>query len=148
MADDNRPQPLWRCLFFPEPPRTLPGARVWNMALRTAHLAAMGVLLGGHVFDLPPERLLAWLYAAAITGAGLAAVEAYPSCSWCYEGRGVTTLAKLLLLLLVPWLWRYRVALLAVVVVLGSVGSHMPYRYRHFSLLHGRVVAERRSSAC
>ena len=32
--------------------------RAWNIALRTAHLAAMGVLLGGHAFDVDPERLM------------------------------------------------------------------------------------------
>jgi len=144
MADAHRPHSPWRRLLLPDPPLALPFARVWNIAFRTAHLATMGVLLGGHVFGMPAERLLVWLYATVITGAGLAAIEAYPSCSWCYEGRGACTLIKLLLLLLVPWLWSQRVALLVVVVVLGSVGSHMPWRYRHFSLRHGRLMYERR----
>jgi len=47
---------------------------------------------------------------------------------------------KLLILLAVPYAWDYRLALLLLVVVLASVGSHMPARYRHYSFLHGRTV--------
>jgi hypothetical protein len=49
-------------------------------------------------------------------------------------------LVKLLLLASIPWLWDYRVSILAVVVVIASAGSHMPARFRYFSLLPGRVV--------
>ena len=48
-----------------------PYARAWNIALRTAHIAMFAPLVGGHVFDVPPARLLPWLYAAVITGAVL-----------------------------------------------------------------------------
>ena len=44
---------------------------------------------------------------------------------------------KLALLVLIPWLWEYRVAILAVVIVLASVGSHMPARFRYYSWLEG-----------
>ena len=49
-------------------------------------------------------------------------------------------LTKLALLCLMPWLWEYRVAILALVIVLASVGSHMPARFRYFSVLHGRML--------
>lgn len=51
-------------------------------------------------------------------------------------------LTKLLLIASIPWLWPYRVPILAVVIVIGSVGSHMPRRYRHFSLVHGRALPD------
>jgi hypothetical protein len=44
------------------------------------------------------------------------------------------------LLCLIPWLWQYRVPILVAVIVIASVGSHMPRRFRHYSLLHRRVV--------
>ena len=101
-----------------------------------------GVLFGGHVLNVDRERLLAWLYLAILTGAALVLVKTYAHARWLYQGRGVVTLLKLLLLCLVPWLWSYRVALLAAVIVLGSVGCHMPRHFRYYSFVDGRVVLE------
>ncbi len=67
----------------------MPYARAWNIGLRTAHIAVFGVLVGGHVFDVPKARLLPWLYATIITGAILVLIEAFPRVRWCYQGRGV-----------------------------------------------------------
>jgi hypothetical protein len=50
-------------------------------------------------------------------------------------------LAKLSLLCLVPFAWEYRVPILLVVLVLGSVGSHMPSRFRYYSFVHRRMLA-------
>ena len=49
-------------------------------------------------------------------------------------------LLKLAMLLAVPLFWEFRLLLLLLVVVIASVGSHMPARYRHYSFLHRRVV--------
>ena len=116
------------------PPLTLP--RALNIGFRTVHLGVGGVLIGGHVFDIAPERLLVWLYLTIVTGAVLVVLEARPRWRWLHENRGVMTIAKLLLLLLIPWLWPYRAWLLAAVIVLASVGSHMPARFRYYSLLY------------
>jgi hypothetical protein len=129
-----------KSLLFPESPRRLPHARGWNITARTAHIGVTGVLLGGHVFDVPVPELRTWLYPSLFTGICLVGLEAYPSCRWVYQGRGVATLAKLLLLAMIPWFWDDRLPLLAIVVVLASVGSHMPARYRYFSFCHGRVL--------
>ena len=40
-------------------------------------------------------------------------------------------LVKLLLLAVIPFFWQYRVPLLLAIVVVASVGSHMPSRFRH-----------------
>jgi len=133
---------LLRRLLFPEVSRRLPYGRAWNIASRTCHIGAMGVLCGGHVFGVPAERLHPWLYATLATGAALTICEAYAHGRWLYQGRGVAVLVKLLLLLLIPWCWDCRVAILAVVVVLASVGSHMPARFRYYSVLHGRVIED------
>ena len=123
-----------------EPRRVLPHARAWNIAWRTMHIGVSGIVLGGHVFGVDRERILIWLYLTILTGAILTIIEAYPSFRWFSQGRGVCTLSKLALLCLAAWLWEYRVAILATVVVIASVGSHMPARYRYYCLVHRRVV--------
>jgi hypothetical protein len=117
--------------------------RLWNIALRTAHLAAMGVLLGGHAFDLPPDRLVVSLWLCIATGAGLGLLESALRLVWLHQGRGLMTLVKLLLLCAVPFLWGHwgwRMAVLLVVVTLASVGSHMPARFRYYSVIYRQVL--------
>ena len=131
----------WR-LFRPVPPPSFPYARAAKIALRTAHLMAAGILLGGHFFNAPVGALLPWLYLAIASGIGLIALEAYPSLHFVFEGWGVMTLTKLALLAVIPFAWSARVHILLAVVALGSVGSHMPARFRHYSLLYRRVIKD------
>jgi hypothetical protein len=114
--------------------------RALNIALRTAHIAAMGILLGGHAFDVSPERLKVSFWLTLGTGAAMIAVEAGPRLLWFHQGRGLMTMAKLALLCAVPLAWDYRLPILLAVVVLGSVGSHMPARYRYYSVVYHRVI--------
>ena len=76
--------------------------RWWNIGLRTGHLAAMGVLVGGHAFDVPPERLAVALAATLLSGVALAMSEAGPHLLWFHQLRGLMTLAKLVLLGTIP----------------------------------------------
>ena len=122
--------------------------RAVNIGLRTAHIGVTGVLCGGHVFGVPPEQLKIWLLWTILTGGMLTAVEAFPHVYWLYQGRGLCVLAKLALLCLIPWLWDYRVAILAAVIVLASVGSHMPARFRYYSVLHGRMLDDHKPPPC
>ena len=124
------------------PPKTLriPCARAWNLGFRTAHIATMGVLLGGHVFNISKTDLLPWLQATIVTGLALAFIDAFPRVRWFYQGRGVFVFVKLALMCLIPWFWEYRVAILMLIVVIASVGSHMPGRFRYYSVLHRRVL--------
>lgn len=134
--------PTLREILFPEFPRHLRHTRAVNIALRTAHLAATGVLVGGHAFGVDAGRLFLALSFAIVTGLGLVFVEIYPSCRWLYMGKGVMVLAKLLVLVSILFLWEYRFPLLLLVIVLASVGSHMPSRFRYYSFLHRRVIQE------
>ncbi len=120
--------------------RSLPYARAWNIGLRTVHIALMGILLGGHVFAMSPERLFPWLCASVASGVALTAIEAFSGWRWFYQGRGLFVLFKLLLLCSIPWFWDYRVFILLCVVAIGSIGSHMPGRFRYYSVLHRRVL--------
>jgi hypothetical protein len=123
-----------------KPTRALPHVRTWNIALRTAHIGVAGALFGGHVFGIAAERLLPWLYLTVLTGLMLIFIEAYPNWRWCYQMRAVMILGKALLLCLIPWLWSFRVFILVGVIVVGSIGSHMPRRYRHYSLVERQIV--------
>ncbi|MFQ5380830.1 MAG: hypothetical protein ACE5EF_04280 [Dehalococcoidia bacterium] len=116
--------------------------RALNIILRTAHIATMGILIGGHTFDVEPERLRTALVLTVVTGVALVAVEAGPRLLWFHQGRGLLTFAKLALLALVPLAWDYRVPILLAVVVLASVISHMPSRFRYYSVLSGKVIQD------
>jgi hypothetical protein len=116
--------------------------RALNIALRTAHIGAMGVLLGGHAFDVPVEQLMVALWLTIGTGVALVAIEAGPRLLWFHQGRGLMTMTKLLLICVVPLLWDYRLPILLVVVVLASVGSHMPARYRYYSVVYHEVIPD------
>ena len=130
----------WHRVLFPDPPRPLPYARAMSIALRTVHIAAVGILLGGHAFEVSAVRLLPWLYVSIVSGAGLIGLELYSSCKWLYQGKGVLVLLKLLLIAAVAVCWEQRLWLLLAALVLGSVGSHMPGRFRYYSFIHRRVI--------
>ena len=127
--------------FLPERMRFLSGSRVMSIALRTLHLAAFGMLLGGHAFALDGDRLIPYLWVTIVSGLGLIALEIYAvGLYWVFLGKGIMVLVKLALLLVIPFFWEARVALLLLVMGIASVGSHMPARYRHYSLLHRGVI--------
>src|SRR5271165_495758 len=94
----------------------LSASRACNIALRTAHIGATGVLLGGHFFGVAAGRLLPLLYMAILTGAALGIAEVYPNWRGVFEVRSLVIVSKLLLLCLVPLLWNYRFAILVAVL--------------------------------
>jgi 2C-methyl-D-erythritol 2,4-cyclodiphosphate synthase len=114
--------------------------RVLGIAVRTAHLGAMAVLVGGIHFAAADPALHAWRVLTAATGLLLLAVEASHSRHWVYQGRGVVALLHLSApaLLLVPAVTG-RAAILAA-LGLGAVGSHLPRAARKWSFRHRRVV--------
>ena len=129
-------------ILFPATTRRVPGERGINIALRTAHLMTSGILLGGHAFDVPAHRLILFLYLTIASGAGLILLELYSSCRWIYLGKGVMVILKIALVIAAGVWWEHRVVLLLLVVLIGSVGSHMPARFRYFSLIHGRTILD------
>jgi hypothetical protein len=114
--------------------------RFWNILFRTLHLMAFGLVLGGAAFHVEPERVMPALIATIMTGAFLVMLEIHDDHRWPFLGKGLVVLAKLGLLLLVPLFPGGRVPLFVAVVVLAGVGSHMPRRLRHYSVLERRVV--------
>jgi hypothetical protein len=131
-----------RARLFPDPRRHLPYSRWLNIGARTMHLAATGILLGGHVFGADAAMLMPLLWAAIATGAVMIALEAYPTAHWAHQVCALFVYAKLAVLCAVPFLWGQRVPLLLAVLALASVGAHAPRRVRHYSLWYRRVMVD------
>jgi hypothetical protein len=130
----------FRRALFPDPPRRLSHGRALNIALRTAHIAVTGILLGGHAFGVTADALRPVLWLVIASGGGLTALDSFKTLDWIHQGWGVALLVKLALLCAVPTFWRVRVPILLAVVVVASVESHMPARLRHYSFLYRRVM--------
>lgn len=117
------------------PKRKSVTARVCNIAVRTMHLIFTGILVGGHFFSMPPERLRPLLYLVIASGIGLIAAEAYPNWRWCCEVCAWMVFSKLGLMCLIPWQWDHRLVFLLAIAVIGSIGSHMPKHFRHYRII-------------
>ncbi len=118
----------------------LASPRAWNIGLRTAHIASMGMLLGGHAYDVDPQRLYPALWVCLATGLALIASECGLGMLWFHQLRGLVTMVKLLLVAVVPIFWDHRFGILMAVVVIASVGSHMSSRFRYYSWLERKVI--------
>ena len=130
--------PWWQRYFSVE--RSIPHARALNILFRTGHLLTFAILVGGHVVGAPLEQLRWLLYGTILSCAGMGALDLYMTPALFFEGRGVFLILNLGLLCLVPIFWNHRVAILVAVVVIASIGSHMPGKYRHYSFLYRKVV--------
>ncbi len=63
----------------------------------------MGILLGGHAFDVPAARLVSSLWLCIATGIALAVSEAGLGLLWFHQVRGLMTMGKVLLICVVPF---------------------------------------------
>jgi hypothetical protein len=137
------PKPSWRQRaerWLEADAQTIPGARWLRTSLRTLHLIAVGALYGGHLYAVDVARLQPALLSVLLTGGLLICFEVWQSRIWLVQVRGVATFLKLGLLAgsrLAPEL---TTALLTLALVIGSISSHMPSRWRYHSVLHGRVA--------
>ncbi len=114
--------------------------RTLNIVFRTAHIASMGILLGGHAFNVAPERLMLALWLTISTGVALIALESQGRPLWLHQGRGIMVMAKLVMVCAVPFFWDFRLPILLGVAVVASVGSHMSGSYRYYSVIYREVM--------
>jgi hypothetical protein len=115
-----------------------PAARAIALSLRTAHLGAMAMVVGAVYFAVPEPALRSWFAITAATGVGLLATEMSHSRHWAYQGRGVAAIAHVAALALLAAGWGR--AGIALALVLGAVGSHLPKKVRKWSLRHRAVM--------
>jgi hypothetical protein len=117
--------------------------RLLNVGCRTVHLVAFALLLGGEAWGVAVERLLPVFELTVGSGAALLLLEVMADARWLVEARGAVVLLKLGLLLALPFVPEHRLALLVAVVVVASVGSHMPRWFRHASVVRLAAAARR-----
>ena len=120
--------------------RKIPRARWLRTSLRTLHLIAVGALYGGHIYAVDATRLRPALFSVLLTGGLLVCFEAWQSRVWLVQLRGVATFLKFGLLAAIGLAPDLTVALMTLALVIGSISSHMPGRWRYHSVLHGRVA--------
>ncbi|HTF99731.1 MAG TPA: hypothetical protein VK654_03985 [Nitrospirota bacterium] len=116
------------------------GTRTLDLILRSAHVAVTSAVFGAAVFEVPVCRLISWNYAAIGTGSALIVLAILHSRHWPYQVRGVTAIIHIALLGLLFLRPDLRALILALVLVSGMIGSHLPKKYRHWSFVHKRVM--------
>lgn len=112
-------------------------SRATGLVLRTLHLAAMAVLVGGYWAGLPSGALRGPLLATGLSGLVLAVTEARHSRHWAYQLRGLFVLAHVGLVGLVS---AWGTGALLAALAIGAVGTHLPKGLRHWSLRHRAVI--------
>jgi hypothetical protein len=113
-----------------------------SVPLRTAHLAAMAVLVGGRALAPAHASLGTWQLLTAATGAALLVTEASHSRHWAYQGRGLMALAHVALAGLAGAALLGGSGLTMAALLVGALGSHLPRTVRWWSLRHRRVLVE------
>jgi len=115
---------------------TLP--RLAQVALRSVHVAAMGLVLGGIWLGGGFERLRGAILLTVASGLLLAAIDLAKGPGYLRQGAGAALLLKLALLGLGNWFAGARLGWYLAATLVASVGSHMPGAWRHFPLFGGR----------
>ena len=126
--------------LLPRPLRRFRGERAWQVAARSVHIAAMGLLLGGVAFAAPERSLVLPVALTLASGLLLLGIDLWKGGSYFTQGNGVATLLKLALLGLGQLLPAARLEWYLAATVVASIGSHMPRTWRHWSFLHRRVI--------
>lgn len=122
-------------LLFPSEPRRVPWGRSIQVGLRTVHIVAMGMVLGGIGRGGDHDSLLAWIWATVLSGTVLLGIDLYKSCAFLVQGSGVAVLLKLALLGMGNIFPETRLAWYVAGTAIASIGSHMSSGWRHFSFL-------------
>jgi hypothetical protein len=109
--------------------------RLVGVVLRTGHLFAMAVFVGGIWLGVAAEAVGPWRLLAIGTGLLLLASElTHEARDWPWQGRGLAAIAHVAALGLLGVDGRVATAL---AVVLGAAGSHAPKAVRKWSLRGG-----------
>ncbi len=127
-------------ILFPWPPRRFRWARPVQLLLRTVHIVAMALVLGGVAFRVPEPAFAIPIVLTVASGVLLLAVDLARSGVFLYLAAGFAVHLKLILLLLGNVFPEARLAFYLAATVVASVGSHMSGPFRHYSFVHRRVL--------
>ena len=114
--------------------------RLAQVALRSAHIAAMGLVLGGIAMGGDFQRLHAAILATILSGALMAGLDLLKGPGFLLQGSGAALLLKLACLGLGNLFPGARLPWYLAATLLASVGSHMPGAWRHFSFREWRIL--------
>ena len=123
----------FRALLFPETPRHFRWARPVQLVLRSLHLAAMALVVGGIPFGADYQALKGPIILTVASGTLLLALDLAKDLAMLSQGSGVAILLKLALLGLGVLQPAARLPWYLAATLVASVGSHMPGTWRHFS---------------
>jgi len=127
-------------VLFPDPPRDFRGRRKVKMVRRAAHVLCAGVLVGAYVFAVGPAQRETWLIATISSGALLLALDLHETAAFLLQVRGLFLMAKISVVIALPWLGGSAAWVLATVLGLSVISSHAPSRVRYrFWVAAGRV---------
>jgi hypothetical protein len=112
-------------------------SRAAQVALRSVHIAAMGLVLGGIWLGGGYERLRGAILLTIASGLLLAVIDLAKGPAFLLQGSGVALLLKLALLGLGCWFAGVRLQWYLAATVVASIGSHMPGAWRQFSFIKG-----------
>lgn len=124
----------------PDDERRVSTARRVGISVRTAHILVSSIYLGGRLWDVPADRLRVWRLLTTLTGAALLVTEVRHNRSWPHQGRGLTTMAHLGVLVTGHLSPRLAKAAPVAAMLIGSLGSHLPRSVRKWSILTRTVV--------
>lgn len=143
MDSRNTDTPVPRTLrarLFPERPRHLPWARPVQLVLRSVHIAAMALVVGGLPFGMGFEALRGPILITLASGVLLFAIDLARDMGILVQGSGVAVLVKLALLGLGSLQPAHRLPWYLAATLVASVGSHMTGSWRHFSFVQWKVL--------
>ncbi len=89
-----------------------------------------------------PLSMAPAFWTTLLTGVLFVGVELFYTGVWLFQLKGIAVMAKILLLGAAATAPDSALGLLVAAIIIGGVSSHMPGKYRYYSLWHGRVVKE------
>lgn len=120
--------------------RRLPWARPFQVGLRTLHIMTMGLLLGGVAQGADRSRLATALLLTVLSGILLMVLDLAKGSSNLTHASGAAVFLKLGLLGLGNLFPQARLQWYLAATAVASIGAHMPATWRHFSLVHWKVI--------
>ncbi len=108
-----------------------------NIAVRTAHIGAAAMVFGGALASGVAAGSTWWHYLVIATGDVLVILEFLQDRRWLHRGKGLLALLHIALFIVWQIHPAWTTPLFWAILVSGSVCSHMPRRYRHWSIIQG-----------
>ena len=133
---------MLKLIFFPKPMRDFKGQRWVRISVRTWHLLSMAFLLGGSASGLLLAEQSLALWNTFLSGLVFSLMELYATGIWLFQLKGQAVVVKFLLLGAAVASPPNAVVFLVSAVIIGGISSHMPGKYRYYSIYHGRVIKE------